>query len=312
MPDNQITELTIGTPAEVATYLAALNTASDQDKEAEADVNVNKLTPRLVLSRDTELMSVKLGDQTITSIRSFYILVVLPVGQRALFLSENHPAKDEFKAPLCSTGMVSPLELATGGRATWRINSHFPTPYLLRGEPTDAEPKGAIVQFSQEDLIEVECARCPWNRFGSEGTFNPTRPDAKGKACKESRTWFFRVVRKVKTVTTLTNEELGLFDFEPEYPDPLHLQLGLGSNKAVLEAMVLAAKARRLPFTSAVFKVGARIERQGNIAYPVLTYEFAGVPLPPVKEATSTSDLAWAQDYVKRNPRLPPSEEVPF
>ena len=315
MPDSEVTntDLTLATPADVAAYLASLGTLSAQDREAEADVNVNKLSPRLVLSRDSELMAVKLGDQTMNSVRFLNILVVLPTGQRALFLPENHPAKDEFKAPLCSTGMVSPLELASGGRATWRINPHFPTPYLLRGEPTEAEPKGAIVQFQPDDLVEVECARCQWNRFGSEGAFNPARPDAKGKACKESRVWFFRPLKKVKSVVTITNEELGIFDFDPEYPEPLHLQLGLGSNKKVLEEMVLAAKARRLPFTSAVFKVGCRIERQGSIAYPVLTYEFAGVPLPPVKAQASEGDLAWAQDYVSRNPRLQPSEtEVPF
>ena len=308
---SDVTSLTVdyNNPTELATYLAELaGNKGDIDK----DVNPNKLSPKITMSKDNDLLTVKLDDSLIGSPTKFlYILIEHSVGLRSLWVPEKHPAKDEFKSPLCTTGLI-PTTTLTPDKAhgIYLTNDVFSPPYVGR------DASGNQVDHATGTEVSYECAKCPWNKFESERAFDPTKPDGKGKACKESRVLFVRTMKKVTgmgAITTPNGEELNAFDIDNTYgDDPLRLVLGLGSNKKPFEDMVIAARARNLPVASSIWKLGVTINGDGSIKYPSAKFEFVGFPTKAAFTRSKNDDAKWIEGYVERNARVGVEADIAF
>lgn len=301
------TSLVPTTAEDYALLLASLREASDADNDALGDVRLNKLVPRLVLSKDTTQITVKLGDQIIEAANFLYVSVVAVRGSRALFPWEGHPAKDDYKQPICSTGLASPRDFNPDTmRGSWLVNPDFVQPYGVK------DAVGNLVEYVDGDIIDMECARCPYNVYGSQRTF--AKKDSNAKVCGENRQFFVRILVKIPTaLPTPDRSEVYPFKLDERYETVCVLPLGMGSHSRVIEDMVLKARSMNLPFSSAVFKIGVRHEVPApGIKYPVLTHEFAGFPLVGVRANMKEKDLPFIAEYVERNGRKLAQEAPPF
>lgn len=296
-------------PTEMAAYLAELG---DNKGDIDKDVNPNKLSPRICMSKDNDLLTVKLVDALIGSpTKALYILIEHSVGLRSLWVPEKHPSKEDFKSPLCTTGLIPTTTLMPDkAKGIFLTNDIFEPPYV--GKDAD----GNVVEHRTGEDVSYECARCPWNKFESERVFDNTKPDGKGKACKESRVLFVRTMKKAQgigSITTPNGEELNAFDIDYTYGDDLlRLNLGLGSNKKPFEDMVIAARARNLPVGSSVWKLGVTINGEGSIKYPSAKFEFVGFPTKAAFMQSKAADAEWIAGYVERNARVGIEADIAF
>ena len=212
------------------------------------------------MSKDNNLLTLKLDDQQIDSGLFFYILLADMRGSRALFVPTGHPAQEQFPMPICSTALETPdLFKSEKVKALWLGNEHFDLPHHMESACADGE------------YYEVDCSKCQYNKFGSEASFDSKKSDSRGKACKESRHQFVRIMRKGAALPPLpSKEELFFFENDDKYPTFVRLPMGLGSHSKVIEQMGLAAKARGVSLRSLVFKIGVRIESPTpSVKYPV-------------------------------------------
>lgn len=305
------TDLVIpSTPAEMAAYLDSLKVVPDSSDNS--DVNPNKLVPQIRMSNDTDNIIIKLDTQVQEQSRGYYFMMALLSGSRALFIPKDHQHKDLFKMPICSTGIDRPKVFVDNTvKANWLVNEDFIQPH---GTYSDAA-RTVRIETEFGNYVEQECARCPYNLFGSEAGWDPAKSKSRGKACKETRHVFVRLARKVPGLAPFTprpNEEIWLFEADPAHDSFMRMPLGLGSNREAISNLTLLARARNIAAESAVFKLTVKIETDGGIKWPVAILEIAGFPTPQFK-ASQAQDLVAIQDFVKRNRRtLIINEEAPF
>lgn len=296
------TELTYTNPSELAAYLATL---ADNKGDIDKDINPNKMSPRICMSKDNDLLTVKLVDSVIGSPQKYlYVLIEHSVGNKSLWAPQNHPHKENYKGPICTTGLIPTVGI-DASKGVFTHNADFPPPYVPTSE----------AQFRIGEESMYECSKCPFNKFESERIFDSSKDASRGKACKEARLLFVRVMKKVNVgdIKMPNGEELSAFTISEEYgADPLRLNLPLGSNKKPFEDMVVAARARNLPVASSVWKLGVTInDAGGGIRYPSAKFEFVGFP---VKEAFNKSkeDKGWIDEYVERNKRVAMESDINF
>lgn len=306
MPNDLLPMLT--DPTALAAYLAELAMPTAQDKEFDSEVDPNKINPRITMSKDNEMLTIKLGDTQLDVVRQLYVSIRESYGSRALWCPEKHPQKTKYPAPICSTGLVPPSTFKPDvAKGLYSVNEDFVTPYTL--------PEGTVTH--EGDRLNFDCARCPFNRFESESSWDSTKAGSKGKACKEGRTLFIRTMERVPgapMLTGLDGTEIAIFQSDEKYAkSPIRLQVGWGSNRETIEKMVLMAKARRLPVPSLVWKLTVKIEGEGSIRYPVAIFEPVGIQTPASIAALRAEDPAWIENFVKVNQRAPAVVgEVPF
>lgn len=306
------TELTVRDLANnktaLASYLADL--ANEGEGEDYADVNPNKLIPQVRMSKDNDLLTVKLDENVLYTGKNLYFLVAFIQGSRALFAPESHPNKEAWKQPICSTGIVDPIVLvkdtAQGG---WVMSEDFTEPWVVR------DTAGEVAEVANGTLVPMKCGGCRYNLFGSEAVFDSSKPDSKGKACKETRHLFGHLLRKVQGEAPIADKdgnELWWFERDPSFNSFVRLPLGLGSNKGAVEQIQIAAKARGISYTSLVLKLGVRLEVNGSIKYPVLTFEVVGVPNPTTKNG-QRAEMEDIKNFIERNRRsIAAVEAIPF
>lgn len=298
---------TFNDAAAMAAYLQTLQQPTAADESHDSDVRPDKLNPELCMSKDSELLTLQIDGNTLDSGKFFYVMFNVTKGSRALWPPSKHPKKDDYKFPVCSTGMVDPKEFASGKAVgTYLLNEHFAAPYDPRPivDP-EGQPAG---DYKFGDYVNFECARCPFNQFESEGLWDEDKKGSRGKACKESRTAFVRIMRKVPGVAPVTlpdKTEILPFEFDAALCDtPVRFSFNLGSNKKPWEDLILKAKARKIPLSSLVIKVSVSIERPTkDIAYPVFVPEIVGVPVPSAKQIATLQDVPWVEEFVARNSR---------
>jgi hypothetical protein len=282
-------------------YLALLMQPVEGGTALDNDINLNKLTKRIVLTSDSPEILVKLDKEQVTSAKTLYILIEAGLANRALFQPKNF--KPESKSPVCATGLF-PLD-AEEVKGVCTITQGLEQPYLVDG-----------MELRVGDVRAYDCKNCQFNRYDSEPMWDETKT-GKGKACKESRAYFVRIVNKqrgVEPIIAPNKEELYRFVADPEYDDPVRMILTLGANRANLDKMIVSARARKIPLTSCVWKIGVNIVEPGpGIKYAQMVFEFAGVPSRDLITQARSTDKAWIDEFVARNAKHGVEDvEMPF
>lgn len=284
-------------PDSALAYLQTL--VGQEDDSVGADVNINDVTPRLVMNNMNEMLAIRVGDQDMASVKSLTVLILASRGSRALWAPEHHPAKEEFKWPVCSTGLVNPHTFSAGGGAkgTYLVNEHFPLPYPVK------DATGNVLDVALGERIAYECDRCPFNVFGSEPSWDPDKT-GNGKACKEGRTLFLVPLVRLEGAPTIAIpgfDDIFVWRRDEQYGTaPLRFPFSFASNRKSLSALNEKAAALRKPPTALAWKLSVKLMQEGQLKWPVLQVEFAGIPAPSVLPGVP-EDKKWIEEFVRRN-----------
>jgi len=305
-------EMALTGPEGMAAFLALLQTKDENAEQFDGDINQNKLVKKLALSKDSPLYGMFLDKEQIDTRSFWYVVLTATYGSRALFPPQNHPDKDKYQSPICSTNLHLPEDIQAGadkGKGFFKINPHFETPYALR------DGEGHLIEHPLDTVVALDCARCPFNKFESERVWDPSKGEGRGKACKESRLFFAQVLQKDSSVPPFTDRqgrEYYFFKEDPNYLEQIRIPLTLGANKKSIDNLFMAAKARNFPVNSLVLKVSVKIEEEAGTKWAVFVGEIVGFPTPSVVAGRADA-VAWVHDYVKRNAKALASDvEAPF
>jgi hypothetical protein len=293
-------------PNDLSAYLAVLQTPSDVPS-IDSDINLNKLTKRIVITKDSPELLIKLDKEQVASSKVMYVLIEDGYASRALFVPSTFPGKENLKGPICATGLV-PIDSVAYGAETCKGNATV---------IDDLEPpyRPADIDLRAGDVRSFDCNKCQWNKFETEGAWDEAK-NGKGKACKESRAYFVRPLVKVKgsSMTLPNKEEIFAFEQDADFDEPVRMILSLGANRKGIDQMIVSARARKLPVTSCVWKIGVNIVDMGaGVKFAQMTFEFAGIPTPATFALAKGGDKAWVADFVSRNAKHGVEDvEMPF
>lgn len=290
MPDE--TALTIPTnQTELAALMAEYGEQSDVDARFRAGLDERKITPEIVMPKESDAFIIRLNGDTMATRKVLYVSMLDLYGTRALFAPETDKAKWNNKMPVCSMGFVDPLTLdpkQDKGMGKWLINEHYPQPY------------DSNLQVKVGERVSFNCNECPWNKFETKGQWE-RKDSGKAKACGEHRTLFLRLMAKGPPIPTQNGEELNFFAEDKEFDRMMLMTISMGSNRKAIQDIFTKTQARGINMHAAVFKLTISKAVFGSFTVSVLEPDFAGMVIPTTYRNVVKPGAIEAAAFAKRN-----------
>jgi len=308
MPNELTTNVNMGTMLSV---FKDKGKVSKLNEESQGDVNVNDLIPAISLSRENEVFSVEIGGEplpTFNATKALFLAFVRALGSKTLWAPKAH--EDDFQRPLCGTGWVTTGESKNAtckGRFTF--NEHIGPPYE---EPEWTDADGNWCGPANGDSHDFDCARCPYNKFGSKSSYDASQEGSNAKACSEARTYFVLPVKRGPRLD-FDNEDLYVFTPDTSWKTTINkhglgkLGVSYGSNKKPVEHIATAPAIREIPLSAMVFRVKVKHETSGQYTIAKMEPEVQGFLHPEYWETELSDDdgpvQGWLSDFIGRNKR---------
>lgn len=220
------------------------------------------------------------------AMKSTWVMAIMSIKtSRALFVPQSAPKemKEKYKQPICRTSVGDPASFV----------AETVTGQYLENNDFGDMPGNGTTRHNRS------CATCPYNQFGSEVDWDPSKPNSKGKACKESNVLFALVFDRDMPIPIKLGDNTVNFWRELLVKDMVVIRLPKASNGKSVEALIKSAMSKGAPLSALAFTIKQEKKEEGGVSWVRMVPEDAGAVHPDVHRLIKTEFKDKIEEYVR-------------